>query len=88
MGGCAYGYLCDRGECTLRGQALVEVFRELAQRFGGFVDVLAEVGEKAHGSDSRDILRMYDLWLKTGSQRLERKLRERGITPTRFPQRH
>ena len=58
------------------------VFAELAQRFGEFADVLAEVSENsrlAHGN--RSVLQLYERWLRTGSRRAAAQLAERGITP-------
>jgi hypothetical protein len=76
MGEAAYAHLSHAGK-----RPLGEVFAELSDKFASFVDVLGEVGEQAQGSKSQDILRMYELWSKTGSRRLERKLRALGMVP-------
>jgi hypothetical protein len=80
MGGRAYGSLGDilgRG----RGQALASVFTELAQKFQRLVDALNEVSEMAHTHTDRDILRLYEIWMKTGSRRAHALLRRLGIEP-------
>ena len=59
------------------------VFRELAGKFVAFVDVLGEVGETMHQREQRTLLRLYELWLRTGSPRLARRLRDLGIEPNR-----
>jgi hypothetical protein len=80
MGGIAYQTLASNLRGSARGRALGSVFSELADKFQDFVDVLAEVRE---GSDvtEADILRLYDSWQRTGSERAARLLRELGIEP-------
>ncbi len=58
-----------------------KVYTELSDRFVKFVDVLCEVATTAHLQDPKNILRQYDLWLKTGSESAENKLKEAGIIP-------
>lgn len=80
MGGNAYGSLST----TLsgpRGTALAGTFAELAQKFQGFVDVLAEVRDSARDSSDQDLLRTYEIWLKTGSDRAKELLRSAGVEP-------
>jgi hypothetical protein len=80
MGGRAYGSLAEfmsRG----RGQALAGVFGELAEKFQRLVDALNEVSEMAHTHTDRDILRLYEIWLKTGSRRAQALLRKLGVEP-------
>jgi hypothetical protein len=63
-----------------------DLFAELADKFDGFVDVLNEVADLtvAMGSEtSRGLLRIYERWLKTGSERLANALSSRGVVPTR-----
>ncbi len=81
MGGNAYGYLSDTTRKAGRWQALSEVFGELADKFPLFVDVLGEVCEHAHFRNDRDIMRVYELWVRTGSPRAARQLRKLGIEP-------
>jgi len=83
MGGGAYGHLAETLQGTLRGRAMGAVFRELAGKFVAFVDVLGEVGETMHQREQRTLLRLYELWLRTGSPRLARRLRDLGIEPNR-----
>lgn len=76
LGGCAYGSLARCGK-----EARAEVFDELAGRFAGFVDVLAEVSERTSLTSNADLLRLYERWLRTGSRRNADILAERGIVP-------
>lgn len=76
MGEYAYGSLSQRDQ-----DAFSEVFADLATRFVGFADVLAEVSERSALRTSTDTLRLYEKWLRTGSTRDGQKLIERGILP-------
>ena len=81
MGGGAYASLFETSKANAHDKALGAIFQQLAVQFARFVDVLAEVGEKALGAHSHDLLRMYEIWEKTGSPRLENKLRKLGVSP-------
>jgi hypothetical protein len=81
MGGRAYGSLAENMRGTLRGQAVAAVFLELAQKFQRLVDVLNEVAETAHTHSDKDILRLYEIWLKTGSPRAHGILQRLGVAP-------
>ena len=81
MGGRAYGTLADSMRNTIRGQAFAAVFLELAQKFQRLVDVLNDVAEMAHEHTDKDILRLYEIWMKTGSPRAFNILRRLGVEP-------
>ena len=81
MGGRAYGTLADTMRSSMRGQAFAAVFLELAQKFQRLVDVLNDVAEMAHEHTDKDILRLYEIWLKTGSPRAYGILRRLGVEP-------
>jgi hypothetical protein len=81
MGGRAYGTLADNMRGSIRGQAFAAVFLELAQKFQRLVDVLNDVAEMAHTHTDRDILRLYEIWLKTGSPRAFAILQRLGVAP-------
>lgn len=84
MGGGAYHTLALSLPANARGRAYAPVFAELSARFTDLVDVLNEVRHAA-GSRDQDLLRLYDLWLATGSQRAARLLRALGVQPSRQP---
>lgn len=77
MGGRAYGTLAT----CVRAKSLAEVFAELAGKFQRLVDVLNEVAETAYVHSNRDVLRLYEIWLKTGSPRARGVLQRLGVTP-------
>jgi hypothetical protein len=81
MGGRAYGTLADSMRGSLRGQAFATIFLELAQNFQRLVDVLNEVAEMAYQHTDKDILRLYEIYLKTGSPRAYSLLRRLGVEP-------
>lgn len=81
MGGRAYGALAQ----TLqgRGRVLAGVFAELAEKFQPMVDALNDISESGYVHSDRDILRLYEIWLKTGSTRCYALLKRLGVDPTR-----
>lgn len=82
MGGSAYGYLSDAMRGSAGARALTEVFEELSEKFVDFVDVLGEVSDRTHVGNHTDIMRIYEIWVRTGSRRAARTLRSVGIEPT------
>ncbi len=85
MGGQAYGTLADACGTGARGRALGAVFTELAQKFQRLVDALNDVSDMARRHDQRDVLRQYEIWLKTGSPRAHGILRSLGVEPSVVP---
>jgi hypothetical protein len=81
MGGRAYGVLANTLERS-RSRALAQVFAELASKFQPMVDALNEVSETSYRHSDKDILRLYELWLKTGSRRSFEILKRLGVDPT------
>jgi hypothetical protein len=81
MGGRAYGALANALD-RRRSRVLAQVFAELAAKFQPMVDALNEISETSYRHSDRDILRLYELWLKTGSRRSFDILRRLGVEPT------
>jgi len=79
MGGSAYGWLAVRCDDATSAYPS-EVFGELAENFVPCMDILAEVSESNHTRSDRDILRLYELWMRTGSARSAERLESLGIT--------
>ncbi len=81
MGGRAYAALSEalaRG----KGRVLGQVFAELSRNFQPMVDALNEVSETSYTHSDKDILRLYEVWLKTGSRRCYDILKRLGVEPT------
>jgi len=81
MGESAYGSLSEEVRGTFRGNAFADVYRELATKFQILIDVLHEVRDSARAESDVSLLRTYEIWLKTGSRRAEKLLRQQGIVP-------
>jgi hypothetical protein len=81
MGGGAYRTLSTTLPPSPRGRAFAPVFAELGAKFAEVVDVLNEVRHAGSSVGDRDVLRLYESWLTTGSRRAERLLRQLGIQP-------
>jgi len=79
MGGTAYSSLSVETRGTARGRAFGVVFEELGEKFQQFVDVLNDVSSQTSSASDVDLVHQYQLWLKTGSERARRLLREQGI---------
>lgn len=73
MGGTAYSYLFD--------VIHADVFAQLAENFTDLVDLLAEFADNTSLGSNTDLMRSYELWLRTGSPRLLSKLRRSGLAP-------
>ena len=80
MGGNAYGSLSDEVRGTFRGNAFSSIYGELASKFQVLVDVLNEIKEGPIKKDA-NLLRTYDVWLKTGSRRAMNILKQNGVVP-------
>lgn len=78
MGENAYGSLSI---LFARHAAFSEIFDDLGRRFVAYVDILSEVSEKSTLKTDVDLLRLYETWLKTGSERARQLLSQEGILP-------
>lgn len=56
-------------------------FRELAETFGDLADTLDDVRETTELRTPQDIVRLYDRWRQSGSQRIAARLRREGVFP-------
>jgi hypothetical protein len=81
MGGSAYSWLSDSMRSHGGASRAASLFEELTRKFTDFVDVLSEVSERSRLSSDADVLRLYELWVRTGSKRARRRLRDLGIEP-------
>lgn len=80
IGGRAYGTLAATPMSGPR-RALSTVFGELARKFQLVVDALGEIADSARVWGPDDVLRLYELWLKTGSKRAQGLLQQLGVAP-------
>jgi hypothetical protein len=82
LGQSAYGQLARSMGLGGSSRNLAEVYEELADKFPRFVDVLAAVRKRttidALGA-SADIGKLYEYWLRTRDEWVEKKLRAAGV---------
>ena len=63
-------------------RTITEVYEELAEKFPRFVDVLAQVRKRTSINElgaTPDVGRLYEIWLKTREEWIEKKLRALGV---------
>jgi hypothetical protein len=78
MGSGAYNGIASIFERKREAEVFAELYGELASKFAALVDILNEVSEST-GPQQQTTLRLYDRWLKTGSERLRKMLADQGI---------
>ncbi len=80
MGGSAYSHLSESNTINIYDSSLNEVFYELANKFVDFADVLSDINENQNQLN-KNLLRTYEIWLRTGSKRAHKILIESGVQP-------
>jgi hypothetical protein len=81
MGGNAYSSLADTMQRARSGRCIAAIYAQLAQKFQRLVDALNEVSDMSYRHTDADILRLYEMWMKTGSPRAHGLLRSLGVQP-------
>ena len=79
MGESAYDRLASILRVRPQGESFYELFADLSSNFPIFVDLLAEVSDRCFSHTNRDLLRIYEKWIRTRSRRDENFLAELGI---------
>jgi len=78
MGGRAYervGHLRD----SIANERALNVFFELSAGFEAFVEVFAEISDASLLGDEKSLVKLYEKWLQSRSDRIGRMLAEKGI---------
>src|SRR5580692_10547830 len=83
MGGNAYSSLADTMQRSASGRCVAAIYAQLAQKFQRLVDALNEISETSYRHSDADILRLYEIWMKTGSARSHALLRRLGVQPVK-----
>jgi hypothetical protein len=83
MGGNAYSSLADTMQRSASGRCIAATYAQLAQKFQRLVDALNEVSEMSYCHTDADILRLYEIWMKTGSKRAHGLLSRLGVQPVK-----
>ena len=81
MGGNAYSSLADSMQRTGSRRCIASIYAQLAEKFQRLVDALNEVSEMSYRHSDADVLRLYEIWMKTGSPRAHGLLRSLGVQP-------
>ncbi|MFQ5901872.1 MAG: hypothetical protein ACE5IH_09990 [Thermodesulfobacteriota bacterium] len=81
IGRMSYSHLADLERAGRRTDPFSCVHQELSERFVIFTDILTEVSERCNLTSDKDILRLYERWIKTKSKWSARLLRNMGIEP-------
>jgi hypothetical protein len=79
MGEGAYAWLSDTPSTRSAPGEDRAVYAELAENFVHIADVVNEIFERSSGGYSSDVLRLYERWLHTGSERLASQLMSLGV---------
>lgn len=79
VGHTAYSNVASRAE----EDVMKIIYEELSAKFAAFVDVLAAVSDKTTPKSEKDLLRLYELWVRTGSDRAAKALQDAGIIPNK-----
>ena len=83
MGGNAYSSLADTMPRSVSGRSIAAIYAQLASKFQRLVDALNEVSEMSYQHTHADILRLYEIWMKTGSARAHSILNRLGVQPVK-----
>ncbi len=81
MGGNAYLSLSHMASESAKAKPFLEIFSEMADKFGLLVDLIGDISESTGTTSDQDLLRIYERWLATKSERLRERLQEEGIAP-------
>jgi hypothetical protein len=83
MGGNAYSSLADTMQRSTSSRGFAAIYAQLAQKFQRLVDALNEVSEMSYRHSDADVLRLYEIWMKTGSARAHGLLNKLGVQPVK-----
>lgn len=75
MGGAAYARLAD----SIREDTHAHIYRLISRRFNEFADVLSYVSQQSMAPTDQNLLRLYERYLRTGSEIAREQLIENGV---------
>jgi len=81
IGSASYNNLANLHGGRRGRETFSNVYPELAARFLTFTDILTEVSERCRLTSNKNILRLYERWIKTKSELAAKMLRDIGIEP-------
>ncbi|MHB1843745.1 MAG: hypothetical protein ACYCWW_02780 [Deltaproteobacteria bacterium] len=77
MGGRAYSALSE----IFHGANVEPLYLELSEKFLRLVDLLGEISDRTVFQTNKGILKLYERYVKTGSERVAKLLSEQGVLP-------
>ena len=77
MGGMAYGALAS----SVREDTTSKLYADYAHRFFDYVEVLSHISSKSALQNEENLMRLFEIYAKTGSEVARDKLMERGLIP-------
>jgi hypothetical protein len=80
IGSIAYTQLANIMRTKAQSKTFWELYQGLAKNFSAFVDVLSEVSGKSMKYSNKNILKIYERWLKRKNPGDEKILRNEGIS--------
>lgn len=75
MGSIAYRSLSE----TIRDDQFQELYNELHAKFTGFVNVLTDISQETFVQTNQNLLRLYDIYVRTGSESAKKQLADKGL---------
>jgi hypothetical protein len=85
MGGSAYAQLAQHFARMPRGGAFGDLYTEMSGCFRSLVEVLNEISDRSRYERDEDLIRLYENWMRTGNERLSRKLARHGFVNIHIP---
>ncbi len=85
MGGMAYQGVSHIVARSGAKRTMGPLYESLAKHFRDFVQVLWEVADRARVGSATSLLKLYESWRSTGSERFERRLVQSGFVLTAKP---
>lgn len=79
MGGRAYSALSE----MFHGDNVGPLYEELSVKFLRLVDLLGEVSDRTVFKTNMGLVRLYERYVKTGSERVAKLLAEQGVLPSK-----
>lgn len=78
IGGAAYGTLASEIDIDIHAQ----VYKDFSVRFLEYVDLLTYISQSSLVQSNTDLLRLYERYVKTGSEMAREQLAEKGLIAT------
>lgn len=75
MGGTAYSALAS----SVKEDTIAQVYKELSNRFLQFADVLTYIAAQAQIHDEANLMRLFEMYERTGSEYARSRLLDRGL---------